>query len=145
LVTKRANVTCNTLRILSSEPKADALSFGSGSWKIWQRGKGAIMMVDMERLLRDKRRSAEEITSAITSPSRGERPRLTVGDWLHLVYGRFHVGLAVEEEEARRGVRNLICCFRSEGFWSLDVKHISRILELHDEVVFGNTVLRKRV
>ena len=132
--------------VLSSNPRADTKFFLGTAWKqLSPNRRRRVSSVDMKEVCRKEQEPTEDIKSIILTGRQGEslkQPPLIVGDWLHQVYDRFGVGLEVEEAEARRGMRNLICCYRQEGFWSLDCEQIARTFELHEQVLSGQTLLR---
>lgn len=127
--------------VFSSRPDTDSKFFRRMVKKVRpRRGLQSSSMIDLREVLENDESDAADILAILhesrVEPSQGGRRRLVVGNWLHECYRRFDVGLEVEEGE--EGSRDLICCYRSEGFWSLDVKHIARIFELHDRIMFGS-------
>ena len=131
--------------ILGADPASEVRFFGSRAWRNASRGgRTQVASVDARRLC-GMRDPANDIRSTFIEAIRhhpGTPPPLIVADWLHLVYDRFDVGLEVETWHVRERTPNLICCYRGEGFWSLDVKQIARVLELHDRTLFGQNEFR---
>jgi hypothetical protein len=137
------NADWNSVVVLSSNPKVDALFFKGKEWKETCRRARPVSSIDMKRIVGGKHEPANDVIRT-TMKSLEHRPEdsapLVVGDWFHQVYNRFEVGLAVERHHTLSKVRNMICCYRGEGFWSLDVIHLARVFDLHDRVIFGTTI-----
>ena len=145
-IIRQGNARWKSMLVLSSNPQSDTRFFSGRAWKhLSHNQKGLVSSVDMRTICRKEEEPTEDIKSIISKGGRQDPSRpspLIVGDWLHQVYDRFGVGLAVEEEETERGVRNMICCYRQEGFWSLDCEQIARAFELHEQVLSGQTLLK---
>ena len=135
----------DSVTVLSAQPNADAKSFGRLIQKKRSQRDRVLSVVDFTDPLRGKG-TAKEITSVVIRKHTelGKKP-LIIADWLHQVYGKFEVGLAVEEALAEANVDNLICCYRGEGFCSLHIRQIAHIFELHSLALLGSSVFDDEV
>jgi hypothetical protein len=60
-----------------------------------------------------------------------------MGDWAHTFYHRIENVMDIERSLARqKGERIIFCCFREEGFASLNLAVLVELLELHNQVIF---------
>jgi hypothetical protein len=72
--------------------------------------------------------------------SGGYRSWTQVADWAYKFYPQVEEVLRVERSLARRGGNlSVYCCFRKEGFASLDPGVIAELMELHHQVIFPAT------
>jgi hypothetical protein len=63
-----------------------------------------------------------------------------VADWAYKFYPQVETVLQVERSLARRGGNLCVyCCFRAEGFASLDPGVIVELMELHHQIIFPAT------
>jgi hypothetical protein len=139
-----ADADWRPMTVLSAQPEDDSRSFGSMMRRHRGGGKESLSVIDVRRVLAEKRNPARGIRSLLSDARRsgkGARSPLIVGDWTHRVYDTFQTALQVEEAEERTS--NLVCCYRGEGFWSLNTGSIATIFELHRRVLFGSTVFGK--
>ena len=144
---ERTNTSWKSVKVLSAQPEADTRVFrGMIRRKGWARGRCLLSVVDIREPLSEGRNAVGNIishTRGASASAREESPPLVIGDWTHLVYDTFQTALSIEEAE--EGMLNLICCYRGEGFWSLDCKQVTQILERHQRVMFGPAVLEMTV
>jgi hypothetical protein len=131
-----------SLTILSAQPETDANFFRSREKrKTGRRALPHASVVDVTRALSKHADPTGSIMSLLKKARSGRQKgshALIIGDWAHQTYGDIHVALAVEESESRED--NAICCYREEGFWSLECEQIARIFELHRRVMFGSSI-----
>ena len=63
-----------------------------------------------------------------------------IGDWAHTFYNRIEDVMDIERSLARQeGELITFCCFREEGFASLNLAVITELMELHNQVIFPAT------
>jgi len=128
--------------VLSVQPDMDIDFFRSRGRKGIARGtRPNASVIDVRETLARKKDPSSGIIS-ILKEARRNKPLgsrvLVIGDWMHQTYDDIGVALTVEESESNEP--NTICCYREEGFWSLDCEQIARVFELHRRVVFGSSV-----
>jgi hypothetical protein len=126
--------------VLSARPQTDEEFFGRQAKRL---GWPDPSVLDVRNIVSRSPDPSRGIVSVFRKELRkraGEQT-LLVGDWTYLAYDRFEVVLATEEGVTR--LTDPLCCYRGEGFWSLGIKHIARILEMHSQVRFASTVFGK--
>ena len=130
--------------VLSVEPDADARDFRSISQrKRPGRSRAVLSVIDVRESLAKGNDAGKNILSHFSRARQSESeasPSLIIGDWTYQVYDTFQTALGVEEAIERKF--NLVCCYRGEGFCSLDIRQIARIFELHHQVLFGSTLFQ---
>jgi hypothetical protein len=124
--------------IITAQPEADTKL-------LREFGQSNRSIVDVTDALSGDRpaRNIASMLKAACRNIRKERRGLVIGDWLHRVYDEFEIGLEVEE--VVRDSVNLVCCYRGEGFWSMDINHLARLFEMHDRIMFGTDVFDRSV
>ncbi len=135
------------LVILTSEPKIDSKMFGGRPGK---KGRSALdrlprSMIDVRHILADDHKAPDRLSSLIRELNRKamkENTRsLIFANYPFEFYQDLSRELAIEESVG--DMRDLVCCYKGEGFWSLDPAQIARELELHQRILFGSTRLEK--
>ena len=135
------------MTILSVQPDADARAFRSiFQGKRQARGRAMLSVIDVRESLAKGNDADKNILSLLKRARQSgskASPPLIIGDWAYQVYDAFQTALGVEEALERKF--NLVCCYRGEGFCSLNPRQIARILELHHQVLFGSTLFRAEI
>ena len=131
------------MTVLSVKPEADIRAFRN----IFQvkrptRSRAKVSVIDVRESLAKGSNAGKNMLSHLRRAQGGSKasPSLIVGDWTYQVYDSFQTALDVEEAIERK--LNLICCYKGEGFCSLNTRQIARIFELHHHVLFGSTLIR---
>jgi hypothetical protein len=143
----QANASWSPLLVLSAQPHSDTRCFRNKMKRsATLRGRPSPVVVDVSDMA-NSRNPLSDVQSGLKE-ALGDFPEgstpLVIADWTHQVYDRFSICLEDEEEMERmleKMTLNLVCCYRAEGFWSLDTKGIARLFELHRRVLFGSTVM----
>lgn len=125
--------------VLTTHPRRDSTYFKARGPVIRGRGTSP-KILDATEVCNPVRNSDEEILSLVARGKREARAKkgLFVSDLSELFYDRYDFRLALDETEASS---NQICCYRREGFWSLDPKYIAKSFHQHGYVFTDSGVL----
>ena len=64
-----------------------------------------------------------------------------LGDWAHLMYKKVEPLVEIERGiNDLDGLDSVICCYRIEGFSSINLRHVAQLVELHSRIVFRSFV-----
>jgi hypothetical protein len=128
--------------ILSAQPELDARFFGRRARKEAARGhRAGPKTYDIMEFLRrpDASDGIVSLAKATLKHAQGASRPVIIGDWTHLRYDDFGVVLETERKENEASLP-AICCYRQEGFCSLDPKQIIGVLDNHHRTYFGSTI-----
>jgi hypothetical protein len=140
-------VRCRSLKVLSEQPDADSRHFAShkpGNSSMGGKNTSVVDARDIFRPDRDERTMLSLAKNELNADGRGPTSVL-IGDFSKILYDRFHIKLDLEEasEELSDSV-HVICCYKAEGFWSLDPSDIAKVFELHKSMMLGSNVIERK-
>lgn len=128
--------------VLSAQPEIDARFFGRKTkTAATHRYQSPPTICDAREFSSGGRNPSDEVVALWKSAQKrapSATPPIMVGDYAHLVYDRFEVILDIETKVDAESF-SPICCYREEGFWSLDPKQIIGIFETHETFLRGST------
>jgi hypothetical protein len=138
----RAGIRWWVPTVLSVRPEIDRRFFEKMTKKAAARRHPPQPSVyDARRISSGSRDPTEEVLSIFKDAlkqSSGSSAPMLIGDWGHLRYDNFETILNLERRLEEESL-SPICCYRNEGFCSLDPKQIIGVLETHRKTFFGST------
>lgn len=130
---------------MTTHPAQDRRYLARETRRAGIRRKAGPYVNDARKLLVESRSPLDSFTKLWDRMEEEYEPKhrhwTNIGSFIHEFYPRFEVGLDLEQHLAvRKPQASILCCYRIEGFSSLNPKHIAEVCQLHDRVHFPNAV-----
>jgi hypothetical protein len=69
-----------------------------------------------------------------------------MGDWVHLLYENVEPLVKIEHGiNDIKGLDSVLCCYRIEGFCTLDLKYVAQLAEAHNRIAFQTSMQERGV
>ncbi|MDE1852472.1 MAG: hypothetical protein KGI38_01860 [Thaumarchaeota archaeon] len=140
----RVKVRWDGATIMSAQPAEDAKFFNRKARIQARRLRLPPSTYDVREILSRNPDPSDEILSTFKAARRNSPPGfppLIIGDWAHLSYDDFDAVLNTERKVEEASL-TAICCYRQEGFYSLDPKQIIGVFETHRQTLLGSATFR---